>query len=152
MKEVAMFRKIIETDNDSAALVLRLMLAVVFFPHGAQKVFGWFGGAGFSGTMDAFTVKMGIPGVFAFLAILAESAGPLGLFLGLLTRIAAFGIFCNMAVAIFLVHLPHGFFMNWFGKQQGEGFEYHLLAIAITIALMLRGGGRWSVDGLIARK
>ncbi len=147
-----MFRKIIETDTDISSLVLRIMLAIVFFPHGAQKVFGWFGGAGFSGTMDAFTVKMGIPAFFAFLAILAETAGPLGLFLGFLTRIAAFGIFCNMAVAIFLVHLPHGFFMNWFGKQQGEGFEYHLLAITVAVALMIKGGGRWSVDGLIARK
>lgn len=147
-----MFRKIIETDTDISSLVLRIMLAIVFFPHGAQKVFGWFGGAGFSGTMDAFTVRMGIPAFLAFLAILAESAGPLGLFVGFLTRIAAFGIFCNMVVAIFLVHLPHGFFMNWFGKQQGEGFEYHLLAVTIAVALMIKGGGRWSVDGLIARK
>lgn len=152
MKEVTMIRKIIQTDGDLATFVLRLLLGIVFFPHGAQKVFGWFGGAGFSGTMDAFTVKMGIPAIFAFLAILAESAGSLGLILGFLTRIAAFGITCNMVVAIFMVHLPHGFFMNWFGKQQGEGFEYHLLVIAITIALMIRGGGRWSIDGLIAKK
>jgi putative oxidoreductase len=152
MMEVTMIRKIIQTDSDSSTFVLRVLLGIVFFPHGAQKVFGWFGGGGFSGTMEAFTLKMGIPAFFAFLAILAESAGSLGLISGFLTRIAAFGIACNMAVAIFMVHLPNGFFMNWFGKQKGEGFEYHILVIAIAIALMIKGGGRWSIDGLISRK
>jgi putative oxidoreductase len=147
-----MVKKIIQTDNDISSLVLRVLLGVVFFPHGAQKVFGWFGGAGFSGTMGFFTANMGIPAIFALLAIAAEFLGPLGLLSGLLTRIAAFGIFCNMTVAIFMVHLPYGFFMNWFGKKQGEGFEYHILAIAITIALMIKGGGRWSIDGLISEE
>jgi len=147
-----MIRKLLSTDNDISNLVLRLLLGIVFFPHGAQKVFGWFGGHGFSGTMEAFTVKMGIPSLFAFLAILAESGGSLALISGFLTRVAAFGIACNMVVAIFMVHLPNGFFMNWFGKQQGEGFEYHLLVIAIAIALMIKGGGRWSIDRLIAKK
>jgi len=147
-----MIRKLLSTDNDISNLVLRLLLGIVFFPHGAQKVFGWFGGHGFSETMEAFTVKMGIPSLFAFLAILAESGGSLALISGFLTRVAAFGIACNMVVAIFMVHLPNGFFMNWFGKQKGEGFEYHLLVIAIAIALMIKGGGRWSIDGLIAKK
>jgi putative oxidoreductase len=147
-----MIRKLFSTDNDISSLVLRIFLGIVFFPHGAQKVFGWFGGHAFFGTMDAFTTKMGIPTFLAFLAILAESGGAVALITGLLTRVAAFGIMCNMVVAIFMVHLPHGFFMNWFGKQQGEGFEYHLLVIAIGIALMIKGGGRWSIDGLIAKK
>jgi len=147
-----MIKKLFLTDNESASLVLRLLLGIVFFPHGAQKVFGWFGGAGFSGTMEAFTVKMGIPAFLAFLAILAESGGAVALITGLLTRVAAFGIACNMVVAIFMVHLPNGFFMNWFGKQKGEGFEYHLLVIAIAIALMIKGGGRWSIDGFIVKK
>jgi putative oxidoreductase len=147
-----MIKKLLSTDNDSASLVLRLLLGIVFFPHGAQKVFGWFGGQGFGGTMESFTTKMGIPAFLAFLAILAESGGALALISGLLTRVAAFGIACNMVVAIFTVHLPNGFFMNWFGKQKGEGFEYHILVIAIAIALMIKGGGRWSIDGLIAKK
>ena len=147
-----MVKKIIQTDNDISSLVLRVLLGVVFFPHGAQKVFGWFGGAGVSGTMGFFTANMGMPSIFALLAIAAEFLGPLGLLSGLLTRIAAFGIFCNMTVAIFMVHLPYGFFMNWFGKKQGEGFEYHILAVAITIALMIKGGGRWSIDGLISEE
>ncbi len=147
-----MIRKIFETDNGTAGLVLRLFLGIVFFPHGAQKLFGWFGGSGFTGTMDAFTSKMGIPAFLAFLAILAESAGAVGLVAGFLTRICAFGIACNMIVAVLMVHIHNGFFMNWFGMKQGEGFEYHLLVIAIAIALMIKGGGRWSVDGLIATK
>jgi putative oxidoreductase len=147
-----MIRKLFRTDNDISSLVLRLLLGIVFFPHGAQKVFGWFGGPGFSGTMGMFTEKMGVPAFLAFLAILAESGGSLALISGFLTRVAAFGIACNMVVAIFMVHLPNGFFMNWFGKQQGEGFEYHLLVIAIAIALMIKGGGQWSIDGLIAKE
>lgn len=119
------------------------------FPHGAQKVLGWFGGHGFSATLDAFTGKMGIPLVFALLAIAAEFLGSLGLIVGLLTRVAALGITCVMLVATLMVHLQNGFFMNWFGNKQGEGFEYHLLAMAIGLALMIQGGGRWSLDRLI---
>jgi len=147
-----MLKKIIVTQDDAALLILRLLLGVVFFPHGMQKVFGWFGGQGFNGAMEGFTVKMGIPVFFAFLAILAESAGSLGLISGFLTRIAAFGITCNMVVAVAMIHWKNGFFMNWFGKQQGEGFEYHILVVAITLALMINGGGRWSVDRYITKK
>ena len=146
-----MLKKIIGTQDDTALFVLRLLLGIVFFPHGMQKVFGWFGGPGFSGAMEGFTVKMGIPAVFAILAILAESAGSLGLITGFLTRIAAFGITCNMVVAVAMIHYKNGFFMNWFGKQSGEGFEYHILVIAITGALMIKGGGRWSVDGFLGK-
>jgi putative oxidoreductase len=115
-----------------------------------QKLIGWFGGYGFAGTMDMFTTKMGIPVIFAFLAIMAEGLGSLGLITGLLTRVAAFGIAVNMVVAVYMLHFQHGFFMNWFGNQKGEGYEYHLLVIAISIALMIRGGGKWSVDKGIA--
>jgi putative oxidoreductase len=146
-----MVKRIFQTDDDVSRCVLRVLLAVVFFPHGAQKVFGWFGGHGFGATMESFE-KMGIPAFLALCAILAESLGPLGLLTGLLTRIAAFGIATNMVVAVFLIHLKYGFFMNWFGKQQGEGFEYHILVIAIAVALMIGGGGRWSIDGLISKK
>jgi putative oxidoreductase len=146
-----MVKKIFQTDDDISRFVLRVLLGIVFLPHGAQKIFGWFGGHGFSGTMEGFE-KMGIPAFLAVLAILAESLGPLGLITGLFTRIAAFGIATNMVVAVILLHFKYGFFMNWFGKQQGEGFEYHILVIAIAIALMIKGAGRWSIDGLIAKK
>jgi len=145
-------RKLLQTEDDVAALVLRLALGIVIFPHGAQKALGWFGGFGFSGTMGFFTGTLGIPALLAFLAILAEFAGSLGLIVGLLGRVAAFGIACNMVVAALMVSLPHGFFMNWSGKQAGEGIEFHLLALGIAIALMIRGSGAASVDGILARQ
>jgi putative oxidoreductase len=147
-----MLRKLFQTEDDVAGLVLRVFLAAVFFPHGAQKVFGWFGGPGFSGQIDAFQQYLGIPPVLGVLAIMAEFLGPLGLIAGLLTRVAALGIMTNMVVAVFMVHLPNGFFMNWFGKQAGEGFEYHLLVIAIALALVIKGGGKWSLDRMIAKR
>ena len=133
-------------------LYLRLLLAAVMFPHGAQKALGWFGGHGFGATMQSFTGQMEIPAVFAFLAITAEFFGPLTLVLGLFTRLAAFGIGTTIAVAAFKVHLANGFFMNWSGQQKGEGFEYHILVFAIALALMFKGGGRWALDSLIAER
>ena len=145
-----MLRKLISTDNDSATAILRFVLGVIFFAHGAQKMLGWFGGYGFSGTMGFLTDVMHIPVLFAFLAITAEFFGGLGLILGFLTRIAALGIFFNMVVAIAMVHYRFGFFMNWTGAQKGEGFEYHLLVLAITAFLMIRGAGAVSIDRVLA--
>jgi len=147
-----MLNSLIRTDDDVSGFVLRVMLGIVFFPHGAQKVLGWFGGYGLEGTLGFFTQGMGLPLVVAALVIAAEFLGALGLIAGFLTRLAAFGILCVMTGAIFLVHLQHGFFMNWSGKQAGEGFEFHLLAIAMAFALMLKGGGRWSLDRLLSRR
>lgn len=130
-------------------LVLRLALAAVIFPHGAQKVLGWFGGPGLKGTLDYFR-KSGIPAPLAMLAIAAEFLGPLGLAAGLLTRVAALGITSVMIVAIFRVHRQHGFFMNWYGNQGGEGFEYHLLVLGLAVALIVGGAGAWSLDALVA--
>ena len=145
-----MGRKLFATDDSIATAILRLVLGVVFFAHGAQKMLGWFGGAGFSGTMGSFTGNMHIPAVFAFLAIAAEFFGSIGLILGFLTRIAAFGITVNMLVAIATVHHAFGFFMNWTGTQKGEGFEYHLLVLAMTTFSMIRGAGAFSIDRAIA--
>jgi putative oxidoreductase len=146
-----MIHKLTATDNDIATAVLRLVLGIVFFAHGAQKMLGWFGGYGFSGTMGFFTGVMHIPAVFAFLAIAAEFFGGLGLIFGFLTRIAALGIFVNMLVAVALVHHHFGFFMNWTGAQKGEGYEYHLLALATAVLLIIRGAGAASVDRLLGR-
>ncbi|HKI52255.1 MAG TPA: DoxX family protein, partial [Geothermobacteraceae bacterium] len=142
-----MFGKLLSTRDDVAPLVMRVMLGIVFFPHGAQKVFGWFGGYGLSGTLHFFTETMGVPLLFALLVIAAEFLGALGLIVGFLTRIAALGVASVMTGAIFMVHLPNGFFMNWSGQQAGEGFEFHLLAIALALALLITGGGKASVDG-----
>jgi putative oxidoreductase len=143
---------LLNTNNSAAPLIARLTLGVVMFPHGAQKMLGWFGGHGFSGTMNFFTGSMHIPALFAFLAILAEFAGSLGLILGGLTRVAAFGIGINMVVAILTVHGANGFFMNWMGNQKGEGFEYHLLAIGLALIVLINGAGKASLDGLLARQ
>src|ERR1700723_2846362 len=145
-----MLRKLMATDNDAAISILRLVLGVVFFAHGAQKTLGWFGGYGFSGTMGFFTGMMHIPVLFAVLAIAAEFLGGLGLIVGLLTRVAAFGIFCNMLIAVAMIHHQFGFFMNWAGTQKGEGFEFHLLVAAMTLFLMIRGAGAASVDRLLS--
>ncbi len=141
-----------KTTDSSAALIARVALGVVMLPHGAQKTLGWFGGHGFSGTMGFFTQHMHIPAVFAFLAIAAESIGALALIAGVLSRMAALGVAAVMAVAIATVHGPHGFFMNWTGAQKGEGVEYHLLALALALIVLLYGGGKASVDGAIARR
>jgi putative oxidoreductase len=145
-------KKLLATANDNTFTFMRLILGIVFFLHGAQKMLGWFGGYGFSGTMHFFTGMMHPPALFAFLAICAEFFGSLGLILGLLTRIAAFGIAVNMIVAIVMIHRQFGPFMNWAGNQKGEGFEYHLLALALAITLMVRGGGAFSVDGALEAK
>ena len=144
-----MFYRLIRTDNDPAALVMRLALGLVMFPHGAQKVLGWWGGYGAAATIQAFS-KNGIPTVLAALVLTAEFAGSMGLIVGFLTRVAAFGVGCVMLGAILLVHLKVGFFMNWAGSLKAEGFEYHILALGLVIALLIKGGGALSIDGAIA--
>jgi putative oxidoreductase len=143
---------LIKTNSSFTQLIARLTLGGVFFPHGAQKALGWFGGYGFSGTMGFFTGVEHIPAVFAFLAIAAEFAGALGLITGFLSRVAAFGIASVMVVAIVTVHSANGLFMNWSGKQAGEGFEYHLLAIGLALIVMIGGAGKASIDAFLAPK
>jgi len=135
---------ILSTDSSRTLTFLRIVLGLVMLPHGLQKTIGWFGGPGYAGTMGFFT-SIGIPAFLGFLAIAAESAGAIALIAGVGTRIAALGILTNMIVAA-LMHRANGFFMNWSGQQAGEGFEYHILAIAIALILVVRGAGRWSVD------
>ena len=142
--------RLTSTSNDVALTTLRLVLGVVFLAHGSQKMLGWFGGYGFHGTMGFFE-HLGMPAPVAFLVICTEFFGGLGLIVGLLTRIAALGIGVEMIGAIFMVHLPNGFFMNWYGTQKGEGFEYHLLAIAVAAALLLRGAGAFSLDRALSK-
>jgi putative oxidoreductase len=144
-----MLRKLLLTDDNPATIILRLGLGVVFFAHGAQKMLGWFGGPGFAGTMGAFTNYLHIPAPLAFLAIIAEFFGGLGLILGFLTRVAAAGITVNMLVAVALVHHNFGFFINWTGAQKGEGIEFHLLVVAMTAFLLVRGAGAFSLDHAI---
>ena len=138
--------KLLTTNADAAPLLARVALGAVMFPHGAQKALGWFGGPGLEGTMGFMTTQLGIPSTFVGLAIAAEFLGSIGLITGTLTRVAAFGIAVTMLVATLMVHANNGFFMNWAGTQGGEGFEYHLLAIALAALVMVKGAGRWSID------
>jgi putative oxidoreductase len=147
-----MIKKLLGTDGNLSGTILRVLLGAVMLPHGAQKVLGMFGGAGLKATLEMFQTAFQIPFYLALAAILAESLGALALIAGFCTRIAALAVAVNMFVAIYLVHWKNGFFMNWIGNQKGEGFEYHILAIAFALALVIRGGGRWSVDRAIAGK
>jgi putative oxidoreductase len=144
-------RRFLQTDKSTTLLAQRVALGLVMFPHGAQKLLGWFGGYGFSGTMGYFTGTMHMPSPVALLVILGESLGAVGLVLGLGTRLCALGIASVMLGAIATTHGQFGFFMNWFGAQKGEGFEYHLLALALAVPLVVRGGGAFAADSWLLR-
>ena len=148
----ALLSRVLATKDDYGALIARVALGLVILPHGLQKTLGWYGGGGFEGTMGFFTAQMGIPPVFAVLAILAESLGALALIFGLLGRVSALGVGITMAVAMLLVHVPNGFFMNWFGAQQGEGIEFFLLAMALALITIVKGSGAFSLDGMLAKR
>lgn len=147
-----MIDKILSTDsNDLGALIARVFLGVVILPHGLQKLLGMFGGYGFSATVEYFA-STGIPSLVGVLIVLGESFGALFLILGLISRLSAAGIAIIMLGAIIMVHGQHGFFMNWFGTQASEGFEYHLLALGLCLVVLLNGGGKWALDSSLAGK
>lgn len=150
MQLTSYLQSLVATGDSFAATALRLALGLMILPHGLQKTFGWFGGYGFNGTMGYLTGTVGAPWIFALLAILAESLGGLMLITGFGTRVAALGIGGVMVVAA-LQHRANGFFMNWTGAQKGEGIEFHLLALGMVVALLVLGGGKWSVDSLFKR-
>jgi putative oxidoreductase len=144
------FAILLRTTDDRVLTIARIVLGSVMFAHGAQKALGWFGGAGFGPTLNYFGQNLGIPAPLAVLAIAAEFLGGLFLILGLLGRLSALGIAVNMTVAALLVHLPYGFFMNWFGAKAGEGIEYHILVLALASLIVVRGSGAWSLDRLLS--
>lgn len=143
-----MKRLLFQTDSTYAPVFLRLFLSIVIFPHGAQKLFGWFGGAGFEGTMQFFTVTVGLPWIVGFLVIIIEFFGPLALLTGFAVRLWSLVIAVVMAGIIFSTFTEY-FFMNWFGKQKTEGMEFFLLTIGMAISLVYSGAGRFSIDGTI---
>jgi putative oxidoreductase len=148
-----MWRKLFPTSrNDFTLTIARAVLAVIFFAHGSQKMFGLFGGRGIQGTIEIFQSTMGLPAPVTLLVMFTEVFGAVGLALGLLSRVAALGVGVIMMVAPFANHLYPRFFMNWTGRQTGEGYEYHLLALALAISVAARGGGAWSLDGVIASR
>ncbi len=144
------FRKLFPTAADPTLTLARLILAVIFFAHGSQKMFGLFGGRGIQGTIELFQADMGIPAPLTVLVMCTEVFGALALATGFLSRLAALGVGCIMLVGPFANHLFPQFFMNWTGRAMHEGFEYHLLALALIVGIAVRGGGAWSVDRAIA--
>ncbi len=146
-----MLQKIIKTNNNKAAAILRVALGLVLFPHGAQKLLGWFGGFGFTGTMNYFTGTLHLPWIIALLVILIEFIGSLMLITGTATRVAALLIIINFIGVILTAHLANGFFINWLGNQKGEGYEYHLLIIGMATSLLISGAGAFSVDRLMSK-
>jgi putative oxidoreductase len=145
-----MFKRLLQTTNDPVFTIIRLLLGLVFFAHGAQKMLGWFGGYGFSGTLSAFSAS-GMPAPLALFVILTEFFGSVALICGAFARVASGAIALLMVGAIVMVHAHFGFYMNWFGQQKGEGFEYHLLAIGLAVAVLVRGAGSFSIDGLLSK-
>jgi len=140
-----MLKNLYYTNDNIAGLIARVVLGIVILPHGLQKLLGMFGGAGFSKTIEFF-VSTGMPSFVAFLIIIAESFGAFALIVGFLSRFSAAAITLIMLGAIFMVHRANGFFMNWFGNQQGEGFEYHILAIGLGLIVVVVGAGKASID------
>jgi putative oxidoreductase len=137
---------------DITLLLIRLSVGIVIAGHGAQKLFGWFGGFGFDGTMGFFTGAIGLPYLLALLIVLLESLGMVALIAGLGSRVISAGVILIMLGAVVTTHGAHGFFMNWFGTQQGEGFEYHILVIALSLVLLLNGSGAYSLDHFLSTK
>jgi putative oxidoreductase len=147
-----MLNRLTHTTNDPVAALARVALGAVMLPHAAQKLFGWFGGYGIAGTMGYFTGTLGLPAALGYLVIAAEALGALLLVAGLLGRVGALAIVAVMIGAVAVVHLPAGFFMNWGGQLAGEGFEYHILAVALAAVVAIRGSGALSLDLLLVRR
>ena len=147
-------KKIFATNpNNWTALFARLALGITIFPHGAQKLLGWFGGYGFTGTMGFLTTQAHLPWILAFLVIIIESIGALTLIFGFGTRIAAFGILANFLGILFTTHLSNGFFMNWYAQpNKGEGIEYFILVFGLAIVSLIAGGGKASADAVLTGK
>ena len=143
---------ITQSKLDLTLLTIRLVVAGVVLAHGVQKLFGWFGGYGFEGTMGFFTQVIGLPYVFALLIILGETIGMVALAAGLFSRSLSAAVIGIMLGAIVTVHAPNGFFMNWGGTQHGEGFEFHIVVIALSLVTVLHGPGAFSLDKILFRE
>lgn len=143
--------RLLDTDASWRSLVQRVVVGVVILAHGLQKIGVIGGGSSFSQAAHGLAGATHLPLVFGVLAVLAETAGAVLLITGLLTRLGALGISCVMIGAIATVHAGNGFFMNWMGTKPGEGYEYHLIVLAMSVPLIVTGGGLWSIDRAIAR-
>ncbi|PWL37619.1 hypothetical protein DKG77_15065 [Flagellimonas aquimarina] len=144
-------KQFLKTNPNIGFSIARWTLGLVIFPHGAQKLLGLFGGYGYSGTMESLTTQMGLPGIVAFSVIMIEFFGSISLVLGFFSRFWALSLASMFTGIIITTQLEHGFFMNWFGNQAGEGYEYSLLIIGLALSVLVNGSGKWSIDSLIAK-
>lgn len=150
---LSLARTTFATTDSFAPTVARVILGAVLLPHGLQHALGLLSGYGFSGTLGWMTHTLGFPAALAALAIITELLAPIALLIGLLGRLAALGVAFLMLTAA-TTHVTNGFFMNWFGALPAgkEGFEYHLLAVALALVVMLEGSGTWSLDRILSRR
>lgn len=149
MKQLSIFFK---TNEHLSGLIVRITLAFVMLPHGCQLLFGWFGGFGFTGTMNYFTQVEGLPWMIGFLVIALQFFGALAILVGFMGRFFAMAMAVLFFGMVVTSHWQHGFFMNWMGNQQGEGFEFHVLAIGLSLALLVSGSGAYSVDARLTKQ
>lgn len=141
----SILRKLMETNEDRIPMLGRLALGIVILPHGAQNLFGWFGGPGIDGALGYYSA-LGVPAFLGWMALITQFFGGLALILGFLGRVAAFGVALVLLVAVIKLHWSVGFFMNWTGALKGEGFEFHILAVTLAMIVIIRGSGALSVD------
>ena len=143
-------KKVLTTNSENwTSLIARLALGATVFAHGAQKLFGWFGGYGFKASMGFLTGQANLPYFIALLVILIESIAALLLVAGLFTRVAATGIFGLFAIIMVKFHSTNGFYMNWNGDQKGEGIEYFVILLGVALTLIIAGGGKASLDAAL---
>ncbi|WP_027391835.1 DoxX family protein [Aquimarina latercula] len=147
-----LIKKLLKTHPNIGFSIARLTLGLVIFPHGAQKLLGFFGGYGYSATMEALTTQMGLPSIVAVSVIMIEFFGAISLIIGIFSRFWAISLAGMFLGIIFTAQLEHGFFMNWFGNQAGEGYEYSLLIIGLALTIIIHGSGKYSIDHLISKK
>lgn len=143
--------QLLATSPNIGFSISRLTLGLVIFPHGAQKLLGLFGGYGYSATMDFFTTQMGLPSIVAFSIIMIEFFGAISLILGFFSRFWSLSLAGMFVGIIYTTQIDHGFFMNWYGNQAGEGFEYSLLIIGLALSILVNGSGKWSLDTFITK-
>jgi putative oxidoreductase len=144
-----MKQAIFSTNKTFSPILLRVFLAIVLFPHGAQKLLGWFGGYGFEGSMNYFTESQGLPWIIGFGVIIIEFIGAISIFLGFATRLWSTAILF-LTIGIMVTNHSTFFFMNWFGNQPAEGMEYFLLMLGMSGSLIVSGAGKLSIDSLIS--
>lgn len=145
-----LWRRFINTEDTILAFVLRLSLGIVMFPHGAQKLLDWFGGASLAGYVELFH-RFGFSTTVAVLVTIGEFFGGLGLIIGLLSRVAAGGLALIMAGAVLTVNGKYGFFINWAGDKARKSYEFHILVIGLAIGIIIVGGGKWPIDSALTR-